>query len=67
LQSGRPAFDDFNHPEDAIAAASKLDRDGEWKASINLYRLTALRWPEHKDYIQNCIDDILKKESLAQT
>ena len=54
----------YNTPDDALAAASKLDSHGEWAAAIDLYRQAAERWPEQVEYIQGCIDSITEKQSL---
>jgi len=56
---------EFGNADDAIAAASKLDRNGHWDGAIALYRLAADRWPEHATYIENCIEDITKKQTAA--
>ena len=61
------SFDDYDHPDDVIAAARKLDWRGDWTASINLYRRIAERWPEQAEYMQQCIDRVAEKQSLAQT
>ena len=61
------SFDDYDNPDDAIAAARKLDWRGDWTASINLYRRIAERWPEQAEYMQQCIDGVAEKRSLAQT
>lgn len=50
-----------DHAEDAIDAASNLDRSGEWEAAISAYRAIADRWPEHATYINNCIADVQRK------
>ena len=55
--------DDYHDPEDAIAAASRLDSLGDWDAAIALYRSAAERWPEHAKYIENCINDIIEKKA----
>ena len=59
-------MEDHDNPDDAMAAASKLDMHGDWTASINLYRHAAQRWPEHREYIQQCIDRVTEKQSMAQ-
>jgi len=63
---GPQSFDDYDNPDDAIAAASRLDTNGDWSASIDLYRHAADRWPEHAEYIQQCIKRVAEKQSLAQ-
>jgi hypothetical protein len=57
--------DDYHDPDDAIAAASRLDSLGDWDAAIALYRSAAKRWPEHANYIGNCIDAITEKMGTA--
>ena len=57
--------DDYNDPDDAIAAASRLDSLGDWDAAISLYRSVAERWPEHSTYVTNCIADIDQKQTAA--
>lgn len=57
----------YDNPDDAIAAASRLDLQGDWSASIELYRHAAERWPEYRQYVQHCIDRVTEKQSLAQT
>jgi len=49
-----------------MAAAAELDTLGDWNDSIDLYRQAANRWPEHTEYIQNCIDRIAEKQALAK-
>lgn len=53
--------DELDNADDAIAAASKLDTIGDWDASIAAYHTAADLWPEHADYIRNCIADIQRK------
>jgi len=68
IWSVRPrSFDYYDNPDDAIADASRLDSCGDWNASIDLYRRAAERWPEHTEYIQQCINSVAAKQSLAQT
>ena len=66
LNSAQQSFADYGNPDDAIAAASRLDMSGDWNASIELYRLASERWPEHTEYIQNCIERVTAKQSLDQ-
>jgi len=47
--------------DDAIDAASKLDKLGDWHAAIDAYRGIADRWPEHATYVANCIADVKRK------
>jgi len=53
--------DDINNADDAFAAASELDTNGNWRASINAFRIAAERWPEHTDQIENCIAGVQRK------
>ncbi len=62
-----PSSTDFDNPDDALAAAARLDMRGEWNASIDLYRRVAARWPEHAEYVGRCVDRIAEKQSLGQT
>lgn len=65
--SDQPSLGGYDNPHDALAAASSLDRGGDWNAAIELYRHTAERWPEHSEYVQQCVEQIAEKQSLAQT
>lgn len=47
--------------DDAIDAASKVDKMGDWDAAIAAYRNVADRWPEHATYAANCIADVQRK------
>lgn len=57
-------IESYTTPDDAIAAASKLDAQGEWAAAIDLYNQAAQRWPEYAEYTQGCIDSVSEKQSL---
>lgn len=59
-------IEDYDNPDDAIAAASKLEMRGDWTASINLYRHAVQRWPECGEYVQHCIDRVSEKQSMTQ-
>ena len=63
---GPRSFDDYDNPDDALAAAARLDLHGDWAASIDLYRLAAQRWPRHAEYIDRCINRIVEKRSLQR-
>jgi hypothetical protein len=63
---GPRPFDDYDNPDDAIEAASRLDMNGDWTASIDLYCYAARRWPEHTEYIQQCMKRVAEKQALAQ-
>ena len=52
--------------EEAIDAASKLEREGDWDAAIAAYRAVADRWPEHATYIANCIADVQRKVDASR-
>jgi len=51
----------YNNADDALAAASRLDSLGDWDAAINLYEITAKRWPEHRKYADACIEAVRAK------
>ena len=59
--------EDFDDPDDAIAAASRLEAKGDWTAAIDLYRHAAQRWPEQGEYLQHCVDRVTEKVAMAQT
>jgi hypothetical protein len=50
--------DDYANADDALVAASKLDMLGEWDGAIALYQQVAARWPEHENYVRECIKAI---------
>ena len=50
-----------DNADDAIDAASKLDKNGEWDSAIAAYRDISHRWPEHATYAANCIADVQRK------
>lgn len=54
--------DDFDSPDDALAAATRLDTLGEWDAAIDMFRMAAKRWPDHASYAERCISDIETKQ-----
>lgn len=54
----------FDNPNDSLAAAARLDKLGDWDAAVELYEVTANRWPEHADYISNCVREIKQKMVL---
>lgn len=53
---------DYPNPDDALAAASRLDSLGDWDAAIAIYQSVATRWSENATYCQNCIADIERKQ-----
>ncbi len=57
--------DGYDDPDDAIAAASRLDRNGDWDAAVALYRSAASRWPDHADYAERCIEEIAEKQAAT--
>jgi hypothetical protein len=57
--------DDYTDPDDALAAASRLDSLGDWDAAVALYRSVAARWPEHSIYADNCISEVTQKQSAV--
>ncbi len=48
-------LDQYTGPEDALAAARQLDRDGKWDAAVLLYAQIAERWPERAQDARECI------------
>lgn len=55
----------YQNAEDALSAASRLDTQGDWDAAIELYQFSAERWPEHQSYIEQCVDQIRKKQAFT--
>ena len=55
----------YSNAEDALAAASRLDTLGDWEAATAIYQGAAIRWPEHEEYIQRCLEHVREKQSLA--
>ncbi|TWU59521.1 hypothetical protein V7x_55990 [Crateriforma conspicua] len=52
--------------DDAIAAASKLEKVGDWDEAIEAFREAADRWPDHATYIRNCIAEIERKRDATR-
>jgi hypothetical protein len=65
IQPNQQMHDACSSVDDTVAAASNLDKAGDWDAAIELYRTVAARWPEHKKYAEACIDEIVKKQNAA--
>jgi hypothetical protein len=55
---------DYDHPDDALAAAAKLDALGEWEHAAALYQHAALSWPEHRPYAVHCLARLKLMQSL---
>lgn len=55
-----------DNAEDAIAAAKKIENSGEWESAISLYSEVAARWPEHSNYVDNCIQAIRQKQAAGK-
>ena len=55
----------YSDPDDALAAAARLEQLGEWDSAISLYENVAKRCPEHHDYIATCVEQIKEKQGLA--
>jgi hypothetical protein len=55
---------DYSNADDAIAAATQLDGLGEWDKALEVYQMVAARWPEHRTYIEKCMEAIRTKQSL---
>ncbi|TWT75794.1 hypothetical protein CA13_73670 [Planctomycetes bacterium CA13] len=51
--------------DDAIDAASRLDKLGDWLDAIHAFRDIASQWPEHATYAANCISAIQRKIDAA--
>ena len=60
-----PTIDDFHNAEDASVAASKLEMRGYWNDAITLYHAIAERWPEHQQYVAECVKAISDKKKLS--
>ena len=56
-------FEDYEDADDALSAAHRLEMLGDWDAAIALYRHCAERYPEHKLYVEQCIEQIKEKQS----
>src|SRR5262245_52739723 len=52
---------EFSTPDDALSAAARLDHGGEWAAAVCIYEHVANRWPEHRDYVKQCLEAIQRK------
>lgn len=48
----------YDDPEEALSAASRLDRLGDWDAAYKLYASIAKRWPENEEYVGNCLREL---------
>jgi hypothetical protein len=59
-------LDDYANADDALVAASKLDMLGEWDGAIALYQQVAARWPEHENYVRECIKAIDGKKAASK-
>ena len=59
----RPA-NSYDNADDALAAAARLDKLGDWEAALEIYQDAAQRWPEHGDYIESCVTAIREKQTL---
>ena len=57
---------EYSNPDDALGAAGKLDQLGESDKAITIYSDALSRWPEHKKYIVNCLDEIKKKQGAHE-
>jgi hypothetical protein len=56
----------YTNADDALAAASQLDILGDWDEAVDLYRYAATQWPEHGEYINQCINTIHSKKAAAE-
>jgi hypothetical protein len=55
---------DYDHPDDALAAAAKLDALGEWDHAAALYEHAAIHWPEHRLYVVHCLARLQQMKTL---
>src|SRR5262245_31723952 len=55
---------DYDHPEDALVAAAKLDALGEWDHAAALYEHAAIHWPEHRPYVVSCLARLQRMKAL---
>jgi len=55
---------DYDHPDDVLIAAGKLDALGEWDHAAALYEYAALHWPEHRPYVVNCLARLQRMKAL---
>jgi hypothetical protein len=55
---------DYDYPDDALAAASKLDALGEWEHATALYQHAAISWPEHRPYVVQCLARLHQMQAL---
>ena len=54
----------LDESEEFLSHAAKLDRNGQWEKSLEMYQDAAKRWPDQKQYADNCITEIKKKMTL---
>lgn len=54
-----------DNADDALDAASRLDHGGDWDGAIDVYRRVGDLWPEHANYVDNCIASIERKRDAA--
>jgi hypothetical protein len=54
---------DYEDPDEVLAHASRLNRQGRWDEAIKIYRAAASQWPQQATYIGNCIAEIEEKKS----
>ena len=52
--------------DDVLAHAAHLDRNGEWDEAIAVYLNVAERWPQHTQYVNNCIAEIRLKQRSGE-
>jgi hypothetical protein len=54
----------YTNADDAMSAASKLDKLGHWDAAIELYQYAAKSWPENHEFLAACLANIKEKQGL---
>jgi hypothetical protein len=59
-------FDQFQNADEAISAAIRLDVLAKWEEAAEIYRLSAERWPEHRPFIERCVEELEKKQSSTR-
>ncbi len=59
------SFEDFDDPEDTLAAAARLERRGDWSAAMGMYRDIAEKWPDQAAYAERCQAELAEKQSAA--
>ena len=56
--------EDFDHAEDQIEAAVKLDSLGDVEEAYQLLTDALMRWPDHYDYVTTLLNDLKRRRPL---